>query len=338
MQKLEKKGRNNMRKQIALLLVLAMMVCIFPSVYAADTAQPQVALDVVFEETNVRVTVRLEHVANVTNGRLTLRYDDEEAKLLEVETSPDLPLPSVNRTSSTEVSIAWVGSSFTKEGATLASLVFEPLEEQDLHFAAGCSELFAGKESLSAKSTKAFIAWNPFTDIEGHWAEDEILEGWHRGIIQGVSDTLFQPDGKLSRGMFVTILHRMAGSPAAKLPCGFNDVSSGRYYEKAVNWAVEVGITDGVGYGQFQPHKHISRQEMITMLYRYAEAMNLDTTADEVIAQFSDAAKVSPWAVDAMNWAVDNGIIHGMTETRLAPAATSTRAQVVTMLCRFLAE
>ena len=327
-----------MRKQIALFLVLAMMFCMIPCVSAASADQAQIVLDAGFMETNVQITVRLEHAANVTNGRLVLDYDAEAAALVEAQKASNVGRISVNENTAGQVSIAWVGSDFTEENSQVATLVFQPRKEQDLHFAAACPELYAGKEPVKALDTKAYVAWNPFTDISGHWAEDAIVEGWHRGLVHGVTDTRFMPDGRLSRGMFVTILHRMAGCPTAKLPAGFTDVASGRYYEEAVNWAVAVGITEGTGYGEFKPHKDLNRQEMVTMLYRYAKAMEMDVSADEVLDQFKDAAKVSPWAEDAMNWAIDNGIIHGMSATRLAPEKITTRAQIVTVLCRFLAE
>lgn len=326
-----------MRKQIALFLVLAMMLCMIPCVSAAAD-QARIVLDAGFVETDVYVTVRLEQAANVTNGRLVLDYDADAATLLKVQKGAAVGRLSDNHNSAGQVSIAWVGSDFTGEDSQVVTLVFRPEKAQDLHFAAACPEVYAGKEAVQARETKAYVAWNPFTDISGHWAEEAIVEGWHRGIVHGVTDTKFQPDGRLSRGMFVTILHRMAGCPAAKLPAGFTDVSADRYYTEAVNWAVEAGVAEGTGYGEFKPHKDLTRQEMVTMLYRYAKAMEMDVSADQVLDQFRDAAKVAPWAQDAMNWAIDNGVIHGMSSTRLAPEKITTRAQIVTVLCRFLAE
>ena len=154
------------------------------------------------------------------------------------------------------------------------------------------------------------------------------------GLFTGVTDTTFNPDGSMTRGMLVTVLWRMEGSPAAG-SSDFTDVANGSWYDEAVAWANEEGIVTGMTETTFAPNAAITREQMATMLYRYAKYLGLNTRVKADLSDYTDADSISAYAEDAMAWAVGAGLINGVTDTTLNPAGTATRAQVATILVRF---
>ena len=151
-----------------------------------------------------------------------------------------------------------------------------------------------------------------------------------------MTETTFVPQGKLNRAMFVTVLYRMAGSPAVEdVETKFTDVEADRYYTDAVAWAVKTGVTRGVSEISFAPGKLLDRQEAATMLYRFAEATGRDVTARVDLNKFSDAAKVVGWAEEAMAWAVAEGLLKGYPGGQLCPRGNATRAEAAAILVRY---
>ena len=152
------------------------------------------------------------------------------------------------------------------------------------------------------------------------------------GLMDGVSATQFAPDANMTRAMLVTILWRMEGEPVVNYLLPFTDVDGGAWYAEAVRWAASEGIVTGVSAIEFAPNAEITREQLAAILHRYAgepaTAANLDA--------FTDAASVSAYAVDAMSWCVEQGIITGTTATTLDPQGTATRAQCAAMLMRFM--
>ncbi|MBD9221235.1 MAG: hypothetical protein EGQ46_03545 [Clostridiales bacterium] len=171
-----------------------------------------------------------------------------------------------------------------------------------------------------------------FQDISGHWAEETILEAVYRGLFNGVSSDLFDPDSAITRAMFVTVLYRMDGQPAVDQKAGFTDVAEGSYYAAAVDWAAKNGIVNGVSETSFDPDAPITREQMAAILYRYAGKPRTTGT----LSGYSDRSKVSSYAETAMAWAVKEGIITGKSATTLDPAGKGTRAEVAVMLYRYL--
>ena len=153
-------------------------------------------------------------------------------------------------------------------------------------------------------------------------------------LFNGTSDTTFAPNGTMTRGMLVTVLHRMAGEPAASAPASFTDLRQG-WYRDAVAWAAENKIVEGISATQFAPDAKVTREQAMTMLMRYAAFKGYDVSARDNLAAFSDASSVSIWAQNAMQWAVAAGLIEGVTDTTIQPHGESTRAQIATILMRF---
>ena len=150
----------------------------------------------------------------------------------------------------------------------------------------------------------------------------------------GTTATQFRPDNSLTRGQIVTILYRLAGSPAAAGKTPFTDVSQGRYYTAAVAWAYEQGIVMGVTDTAFCPESPVTREQLVTFLARYAALQGVDTEGDGDLKRYPDAGQVSPFAGPSMLWAVSTGLIQGI-DGRLAPRGTATRAQIATVLQRY---
>ena len=175
-----------------------------------------------------------------------------------------------------------------------------------------------------------------FSDVvPGAWYTDAVQYAYDNGLMTGTSATAFEPNTTTTRGMIVSMLHRLEGSPAVG-SADFSDVASGDWYANPVAWAASEGIVGGYGDGTFGPNDPITREQMASILYHYADYKGLDVSARASLDAYSDADSVSPWASDVMSWAVSEGIISGMTEDTLAPQGTATRAQVAAMFQRFL--
>ena len=175
-----------------------------------------------------------------------------------------------------------------------------------------------------------------FTDVPADaYYHDAVYALVKQGVINGMTDTTFAPTADLSRAQFVTMLYRMSGSPEVTDPAGFDDVAAGSYYADAVAWAVSKEITNGTSETTFSPDNAVTREQMVTFLYRCAKAADAlnDKTAD--LSAFTDADAVSAYAQTAFAWAVGNRIVNGMTADTLAPKATANRGQAATVLYRF---
>ncbi len=175
-----------------------------------------------------------------------------------------------------------------------------------------------------------------FDDVpEGSWFEEAAEWMGQNGYMSGTAPRTFSPNLNTTRGMIVTVLWRMAGSPAPQGECPFDDVAEGSYYEDAITWAAENGIVTGHSETIFAPDDLITREQLATIIFRNEVRKGMEAlTMEENLTHFTDADEISEYAVTAMNWAVGQGIINGISETTLAPKKTATRAEFATMLYR----
>ena len=187
----------------------------------------------------------------------------------------------------------------------------------------------------SAGSTANAASGNRFSDVStGSWYYDAVQYVYSAGLMSGTGSYVFSPDGATTRGMIVTILYRLEGSPA----CGsasFSDVSSGKYYAQAVAWAAENGIVSGYSASRFGPENAITREQLAAILYRYAAYKGYDVSDLASLTSYVDNSLVASYAKTPFAWAVQAGIISGTGANRLIPSAGATRAQVAAMLMRF---
>ena len=174
----------------------------------------------------------------------------------------------------------------------------------------------------------------PFTDID-HWAKEYIETAYTAGLIKGTSETTFSPEANITRGSFITLLYRLNGSPAVTGENPFTDVVEGEYYADAVIWAYTNGIVNGKTATEFAPNGDITRQELATMLMRYAKFTGESVEASGDISAFADADEVADWAMDAVKWAVAEKILGGRGAGTLAPQDITKRAEAATILVRF---
>ena len=173
-----------------------------------------------------------------------------------------------------------------------------------------------------------------FDDVtENDWFFDVVNEAYERGLMNGMSEGEFAPTLEVTRGMFVTVLYRIAGEPAVSEAAAFDDVTADEYYANAIAWATANGITNGMSETEFMPERSISREQMATILYRYAESAGVDVSVGGALS-FSDADSISDYAVSAIEWACAAGLMNGYPEGTFAPQNTATRAEAAAVLVR----
>lgn len=180
---------------------------------------------------------------------------------------------------------------------------------------------------------------NFFVDVPaGAYYYDAVLWAAEGGIVTGTDAVHFSPDASCTRAQLVTLLWRAAGSPVVNYAMNFNDVDSGTYYAEAVRWAASEKVVEGTTAETFAPDAAVTRAQVVTMLYRFAKAQGMDTTQGGMaIREFDDFDAVPAYALEAMDWAVNAGVLKG-DNNRLLPQDNCTRAQIVTMLYRALGE
>lgn len=188
--------------------------------------------------------------------------------------------------------------------------------------------------SVSAVFTGKYTSL-PFNDVSyGDWYYDAVQFVYSKGIMDGVDYYKFAPNGTITRGMIVTMLWRMAGEPFEMPVTSFTDVEIGRYYTTAVAWACRNGIADGMGESTFGPNDAITREELVTLMYRYAQYFGHSCIGTS-IEGFADAGSVSSYAYNAMCWAYKAGVVTGTTGSRLNPQGTASRAEAAQMIMSF---
>ena len=175
----------------------------------------------------------------------------------------------------------------------------------------------------------------PFVDVAAEeWYGDAVATVYARGLMTGTAEDTFAPELAATRGMVVSILHRLAGSPTVSAEV-FADVAADDWYGQAVAWAANEGIASGTSAETFSPNAAVTREQLAALLCNFAAQQGVDTTARSDLSCFDDAATVSDWAQDAVSWAHAEGLLAGTSATTLAPQGEATRAQLAAMLVRF---
>ncbi len=212
--------------------------------------------------------------------------------------------------------------SFTEEGAYTV-VAYLPEESGDKAF-------------MAVISVNAYIAKDAakMTDlVPGAWYTESVSAMLSQGLMKGVSETRFDPNATLTRGMFATMLYRYAGSPNGGA-APFTDVAASAYYAAAVAWAYENEITNGVSATKFAPNDQITREQMATMILRFASVVGLDLPSGDGAALFDDDSAISPYAKASVYSLVKAGVIKGMGHNTFAPKETATRAQAAEIIYR----
>ena len=178
----------------------------------------------------------------------------------------------------------------------------------------------------------------PYQDVgKDAWYYGSVQYAYENGIMTGVNATTFAPGESLARAQFAVILHRMNGEPAVPYSARFHDVGEGIWYTDAILWAADTSVVTGYSNGNFGPGDKINREQMALMMYRYAAYKGYDTSARADFGGYQDAANVSDFAKEAMQWAVGEQIITGKyNETQLDSQGNASRAECATIMMRFM--
>lgn len=174
----------------------------------------------------------------------------------------------------------------------------------------------------------------PFIDVDyDSWYIEGVAYCFNNGIVNGATAITFNPDGELTREQLATILWRAEGSEIAEKETEYTDKPSS-YAAVAVQWVSEVGLMNGYPDGTFGPQAKITREELVTVMYRYANLMGMDTSTTGDVSNFTDAATIQDWSKDAVSWAVVNNVVTGYPNGTFQPKGTATRAQSTTIMMR----
>ncbi len=273
-----------------------------------------------------------------TNGLFEVAYDTALLELLEVKagsvmTAIDSAAPGTVRVGYADAdeinaAVATLVFRFADVPADVDTVLTLTTLEDGAAEPASSEELPIALPHLNCPSAQ-------FEDVNmGDWwheATDYVVK---KGYMKGMDEATFGPALTMNRAQFVTVLHRMEGTPAVTSTGIFTDVPAGEFYTEAAYWALANGITTGATATTFNPEGKLTRTELVTFLYRYAAYKGYDTTAGDLSA-YTDADEILPFAVDAWSWAVNHGIITGMTADTLAPMNLTNRAQAAVIFHRF---
>ena len=178
---------------------------------------------------------------------------------------------------------------------------------------------------------------NPFVDVkENDWFYDAVRYAEENGLFSGMTETTFEPNMPITRGMLVTVLWRSESEPVVNYLMTFDDVGQDTYYGEAIRWASSEGIVKGYSAAEYAPDKLISREELAAIMHRFANYKKLDTSAKGDLAQFIDQAQIAAWARGNVEWAVGYGLLTGKDDGRIDPQGSATRAETAAILMRFL--
>ena len=192
-----------------------------------------------------------------------------------------------------------------------------------------------GTVTINVTFAKKPVEPLPFVDVAAEdWYGDAVAAVYARGLMTGTAEDTFAPELAATRGMVVSILHRLAGSPTVNAEV-FEDVAADDWYGQAVAWAANEGIASGTSAETFSPNAAVTREQLAALLCNFVAQQGMDTTARSDLSNFDDAAAVSDWAQDAVSWAHAEGLLAGTSATTLSPQGEATRAQLAAMLVRF---
>lgn len=192
-----------------------------------------------------------------------------------------------------------------------------------------------GTVTINVTFAKKPVEPLPFVDVAAEdWYGDAVAAVYAQGLMMGTAEDTFAPELVATRGMVVSILHRLAGSPTVSAEV-FEDVTADDWYGQAVAWAASEGIASGTSAETFSPNAAVTREQLAALLCNFAAQQGVDITACRDLSNFDDAAAVSDWAQDAVSWAHAEGLLAGTSATTLSPQGEATRAQLAAMLVRF---
>ena len=193
------------------------------------------------------------------------------------------------------------------------------------------------KESSSSEPVEEDCPSAQFTDFDPDaWYHQYVDYAVANGLMKGMSPTTFEPGTATTRAMIVTMLWRLEGEPVVNATNPFDDVKDGVWYTDAIIWAADNGIVEGYGNGKFGPTDDITREQLATIMYRYAKYKGYDVSEAADLSKYTDADEISSWALDAIKWANAEGLVNGRSETTIVPQGKANRAETAAIFMRFI--
>ena len=327
-----------------------------PKSAAANAARQGVQL--IVETDKARVSLRAEvlgELAKNSGSELKLEITEKRAE----EVSDKLAHENLDGASIVEVTLMIDGKPVTVFGGKTL-LIDIPVDSKRFRAGDTCRVLVLSDDGAAERTSGQCIKKNdalfvrvetthlsifvvmrdaalPFTDVaDTAWYADAVQYVYENGLMTGVSESEFAPDGTATRGQIVTILWRLAGSPVVNYAMRYADMDEGAWYGEAVRWAASTGVVTGYSESSFGPNDAITREQLAAILYRYVKTQGQGFTGMWYFPlRYDDAASISSWADEAMHWCVMKGLLNGTSETALSPRATATRAQLAAILQRF---
>ena len=327
-----------------------------PKSAAANAAKQGMKL--VVETDKARVSLRAEvlgELAKNSGSELKLEITEKRAE----EVSDKLAHENLDGASIVEVTLMIDGKPVTVFGGKKL-LIDIPVDSKRFRAGDTCRVLVLSDDGAAERTSGQCIKKNdalfvrvetthlstfvvmrdaalPFTDVaDTAWYADAVQYVYENGLMTGVSESEFAPDGTATRGQIVTILWRLAGSPVVNYAMRYADMDEGAWYGEAVRWAASTGVVTGYSESSFGPNDAITREQLAAILYRYVKTQGQGFTGMWYFPlRYDDAASISSWADEAMHWCVMKGLLNGTSETTLSPQLTATRAQLAAILQRF---
>lgn len=327
-----------------------------PKSAAANAAKQGVQL--IVETDKARVSLRAEvlgELAKNSGSELKLEITEKRAE----EVSDKLAHENLDGASIVEVTLMIDGKPVTVFGGKKL-LIDIPVDSKRFRAGDTCRVLVLSDDGAAERTSGQCIKKNdtlfvrvetthlstfvvmrdaalPFTDVaDTAWYADAVQYVYENGLMTGVSESEFAPDGTATRGQIVTILWRLAGSPVVNYAMRYADADEGAWYGEAVRWAASTGVVTGYSESSFGPNDAITREQLAAILYRYVKTQGQGFTGMWYFSlRYDDAASISSWADEAMHWCVMKGLLNGTSETTLSPQLTATRAQLAAILQRF---
>lgn len=219
-----------------------------------------------------------------------------------------------------------------KDAIDAARAAYDSLSANLQKYVTNYDKLTAAEETYNKLTMKL-----PFTDVaEKDWFYGAVKYAYTNNLFKGVSETTFEPNGAMTRGMLAVVLYRIEGEPKVDGSVAFTDVLADQYYYHAVLWANQNGIVNGTSDTTFAPNDKITREQLATMMMRYAKFKGEDVDKVADLGIYKDNAQINDWGREGLRWANATGLITGRTADTIAPQGNATRAEVATVLMRFL--
>ncbi len=336
-----------MKRIISCLLIIVLLAVAIPASAAADKTA-RLVLDapygVVGQELEVKI--RVENIIDCGIFGIGLKYDHTVLKPTDFVKGLNVGEFISEEKEKGTYAIAWMIENLDKPlngDVVFGTLKFKVLKNvNSVALKVGDVQIASTTEDLQPVTYENAIIPlyknHTFTDITADWYKEAVLFAFNNDLMNGVGSNKFDPDGATTRAMLAAILNRHAGEPVAIAASPFTDLTQ-IWYRNAVNWAFEKEIVNGESATLFAPDKNVTREQIATMMYRYAKYDKKDVSQKKSLTSFPDSKKVSSWAKEAMEWAYAEGLITGNKingKVLLDPQGNATRAQIATILMRYI--